>query len=164
MFCVQKIHEKYILDRWKRNIKGYEGADDARSFHNHAGTSSSVWLLQMMREFTTLITASTTNARTGALCQELFQKAKETIEMDIGPIYHNGSEDENVNTSGIVQNPTGLREKGQKNKRKVSVAKNKSNQVKARKKNVARQATNSFTPVNISPIAFALVVSLCHNC
>ena len=163
MCCVQKILEKYILDRWKKNINGYEGANDARSFHNYAGTSSYVWRLQMMQKFTKLITASATNARTRALCQDLFQKAKEAIEMDIGPICHNGSKDENVNTSGTVQNPTGLREKGQKNKRKVSIAKKKSNQVKARKKNAVRQATNSFTPVNISPIVFASVVSLSYN-
>jgi len=72
IFCVQKIPEKYILDRWKKNIKDYEGADDARSFHIYAGTSSSIWRLQIMRKFTMLITASATNARTRALCQELF--------------------------------------------------------------------------------------------
>ena len=56
----------------------------------------------MMRKFTTLVTASATNARTRALCEKVFQKAKEAIEMDIGPLYHSGSEDENVNSSGIV--------------------------------------------------------------
>ena len=78
--------------------------------------------------------------------------------MDIGPIYHSGTE-ENVNSGGIVRDPSGLREKGQKNKRKVSIAKRKSNQVKARKKSVARQAPNSFTPLNISPIVSAAQVS-----
>ena len=155
---LKKIPEKYILDRWKKNIKGYGDADDARSFNKYAGTSSSVWWLQMMRKFTTLI-----NARTRVLCEELFQKAKEVIEVDIGPIYHSGSEDENVNSSKIVQNPSGLREKGQKNKRKVSIAKKKINRVKATKKNAARQATNSFSTLNIrslficSPYPFLLI-------
>ena len=85
------------------------------------------------------------------MCEELFQRAREAVEMDIGPIYHSGTE-ENVNSDGIVRDPSRLREKGQKNKRKVSIAKRKSNQVKARKKSVARQATNSFKPLNISPI------------
>ena len=49
----------------------------------------------MMRKFTTFITALATNARTRALCEELFQKTKEAVEMDIGPIYHSRLEDEN---------------------------------------------------------------------
>jgi len=81
----------------------------------------------MMRKFTTLITTSTINPKTRVMCEELFQRAREAVEMHIGPIYHSGT-DENVNSKGIVQDLIGLREKGQKNKRKVSIATKKSNQ------------------------------------
>ena len=151
MFCVKKIPEKYILDRWKKNIKGYEDVDNVRSFDKYGDTSSSAWRLQMMRKFTTLITASATNPKTRVLCEELFQKAREAVEMEIGPTYHSGAED-NVNSGGIVRDPNRLREKGQKNKRKVSIAKRKANLVKTRKKSIERQATNSFSPLAISPI------------
>jgi len=136
MFCVKKIPEKYIFDRWKKNIKGYEDVDNVRSFDTYGDNSSSVWRLKMIRKFTTLITASATNPKTRVSCEELFQRAREAVDMDIGPIYHSGT-DKNVNSGGIVRDPSGLREKGQKNKRKVSIAKRKSNQVKARKKSVA---------------------------
>ena len=56
----------------------------------------------MMRKFTTPITASATNPKTRVLCEELFQRAREAVEMDIGPIYHSGTE-ENVNSGGIVK-------------------------------------------------------------
>ena len=48
IFHVKKILEKYILDRWKKNIKHYEDANNARSFDKYASTSSSIWRLQMM--------------------------------------------------------------------------------------------------------------------
>ena len=108
--------------------------EDVDGGHNATSSSQNDGLLK----FTTLIIASATKAKTGALCGKLFQKAKEAIEMDMDPIHHSGSEDQNVNSSEIVQNPIGLREKRQKNKRKVSIAKKKSNQVKAKKKNAVR--------------------------
>jgi len=100
------------------------------------------------------MTNSTTNSKTRVLYEELFQRAKEAAEMNIGPIYHFGTK-ENGDSSRIVQDPSELREKGQKNKKKVSIAKKKSHQVMARKKNVASQATNSFSPLNISHIVSA---------
>jgi len=65
------------VDRWKKNIKGYKDVDNARFFNKYGGTSSSVWRLQMMRKFTTLIIDSATNQKTRVLREELFQRARE---------------------------------------------------------------------------------------
>jgi len=73
MFCVKKIPEKYILDGWKKNIKGYENVDNVRSFDKYGDTSSSVWRLQMMRKFTTLITASATNPKQDLCVKNYFK-------------------------------------------------------------------------------------------
>ena len=89
------------MDRWKKNIKGYKGVDNARFFDKYGGTSSSVWRLQLIRKFTALIAISATNPKIRVLCEEVFQKAREVVEMDIGHIYRSGTE-KNINSSGMV--------------------------------------------------------------
>ncbi|KAI5681823.1 hypothetical protein M9H77_03051 [Catharanthus roseus] len=123
--CVQIIPDKYILERWTKNIAlswGSSGVGDSEKVNNKGNAGSSVWRMEMLRTFSYLISAS-----------ELNVNARKWNER-----------------SSIIKDLIGNRVKGEGNVRKKSIVEIRCNQVKEKRKNALMCASRNKMAVQLS--------------
>ncbi|KAI5654658.1 hypothetical protein M9H77_31845 [Catharanthus roseus] len=119
--CVQAIIDKYILERWTKNIGlSWEstGVGDAETV-NKGNAASSVWRMEMLRK----------------------------IVAEVGLYHVDNLENEGLS---IIKDSIGSRAKGELNVRERSIVEIRCNQVKGKRKNALIFASRNNTVVQLS--------------
>lgn len=136
--CICSIPDKYILKRWTKKVA--EGkAVDMGSLSSNVGVAPSIWVVEMTRKFQRLIVSCQDNSAARQLCEEAFQSAKKSVETEVG--YVHVEESDVPSSSGIVQDPSSRRLKGERNKRRSSIIEKKSAVARGRKSSANKVAS-----------------------
>ncbi|XP_031124281.1 protein FAR-RED IMPAIRED RESPONSE 1-like [Ipomoea triloba] len=141
---VCSIHDKYILKRWTKKV--LEGRTvDISSLSSNVGVAPSIWVVEMTRKFQRLIVSSQDNSATRQCCEVAFESAKKRVETEVGYIHI--EEFDVQSSSGIVQNPSSRRLKGERNKRRSSIIQKKSAVARGRKSSANKVASTTKSVV-----------------
>ena len=137
MNCVTEIPKKYIIKRWTKEVIESGNVDIASvSSRGEFGLASSLWRIQMVRNFHKLILASEDNINARQHCEEAFKSVKKRVIDEVGPVYFEEESDAISCSSEIIQNPPRSRAKGDHNKRIKSIIEKKCNQAKGYRKSL----------------------------
>ena len=131
----KEISEKYIMKRWNKGVIERENIDiPFVSSCDEFGLASSLWRIQMVRNFYKLISASEDNMKARQHYEEAFESAKMRVIDEVGAIYFKEESDSVSCFREKIQNPPRNRPKGVHNQRIKSVIEKKFNQVKGQRK------------------------------
>ena len=85
---VKEILEKYIMKRWTKGVIERQNVDiPFVSSCDEFGLASSLWRIQMVRNFHKLISTSEDNMKARQYCEEVFESAKMRVIDEVGAVY-----------------------------------------------------------------------------
>ncbi|XP_019163576.1 PREDICTED: protein FAR1-RELATED SEQUENCE 5-like [Ipomoea nil] len=137
-------HQEMVLNdgcqfKWTKKVADGRDVNTSPMFYR-AGVSPSIWAVEICRKFQRLIVSSQDNSVTRQFCDEAVEDAKKKVEVEIG--YVHIEECGVSSSSGVIQNPSNRRSKGERNVRRSSVIEKKYSVARGRR-SVANKVASS---------------------